>query len=287
MMDTENLNLSDAQRDRLYEMMEEKGKSFSDNQKEERVPDSQRDDRNPFEESKITTADQTPEEASAKTPAETEQTAEITFYVAECMEFPVLGEYHEDIGSLQEAMTLYEQIPAERMNGIKGIGFTLNDGSTYDGMSYELMSAGIVDRDLVEEIPYFKENPLLQNALAELEAVYRSPHHAEQTLESGEAGTVEAPAGSQRTQEVGYGNTEQINSEVGGGVATIFESHMGHADKAVTVSGRREDPAARSAGKRKESVLQALRERQAKIKGRETEKTAQKTQNRRKGEQEL
>lgn len=78
-------------------------------------------------------------------PLEQEQTeATITFYVAECMEFPVMGEYHENL-TLEEALHIYETIPAERMNGIKGVGFELHDGSDYDG-PYDLMRLGKVDR---------------------------------------------------------------------------------------------------------------------------------------------
>ena len=40
------------------------------------------------------------------------------------MEFPNLGEYHDNL-SLEEAIRIYQEIPAERMNGIKGIGFEL------------------------------------------------------------------------------------------------------------------------------------------------------------------
>ena len=40
-----------------------------------------------------------------------------TYYVAECMEFPNLGEYHDNL-SLEEAIRIYQEIPAERMNGI-------------------------------------------------------------------------------------------------------------------------------------------------------------------------
>lgn len=183
----------------------------------------------------------------------------ISFYVAECMEFPVLGEYHEGIGSLQEAIALYEQIPAERMNGIKGIGFTLTDGSMYDGMSYELMSAGIVDRDLVEEIPHFKESPLVQKALAELEETYRSPRDTEQAREPEETVPAEMPSEPQERPQTAR-NPEQ---------------------------GERHEVAVAAPGGRKESVLQALRERQAKIKAQEAEKPQQKSQSRKKGEQEL
>ncbi len=62
--------------------------------------------------------------------------------MAECMEYPVMGEYHENL-TLQEAYELYEKIPPEGINGVKGIGFHLEDGSIYDGL-FELMSGGTV-----------------------------------------------------------------------------------------------------------------------------------------------
>ena len=32
----------------------------------------------------------------------------------------------------KKPLRIYETIPAERMNGIKGVGFELHDGSDYD-----------------------------------------------------------------------------------------------------------------------------------------------------------
>lgn len=92
-----------------------------------------------------------------------EKEATISFYVAECMEFPVMGEYHDNL-SLQEALKIYENIPADRMHGIKGIGFMLHDGSIYDDMEYELMSADQIREDMLDLVPYYKENPLVQKA---------------------------------------------------------------------------------------------------------------------------
>ena len=43
-----------------------------------------------------------------------------------------MGEYHENL-TLEEALRIYESLPAERINGIKGVGFELHDGSDYDG----------------------------------------------------------------------------------------------------------------------------------------------------------
>lgn len=91
----------------------------------------------------------------------------ITFYVAECMEFPSLGESHENL-TLDEALKIYESIPAERMSAIKGIGFDLQDGSDYEG-KYGLMYYGRVERENVEMIQHYKENHAIQNALDKLE----------------------------------------------------------------------------------------------------------------------
>lgn len=91
--------------------------------------------------------------------------ATISFYVAECMEFTNLGEYHENL-TLSEAMKLYEQIPADRMNGIKGIGFELHDGSMYEGQ-YPLMEAGKIDEDLINMVEHYKNSPLVQQAIAD------------------------------------------------------------------------------------------------------------------------
>lgn len=90
--------------------------------------------------------------------------ATITFYVAECSEFPNMGEFHEGL-TLEEAFKLYDQIPSERMNGIKGIGFELHDGSIYDGQ-YPLMEAGCVDEELVNMVQHYKENYSTQRPIS-------------------------------------------------------------------------------------------------------------------------
>lgn len=92
-----------------------------------------------------------------------EKEATITFYVAECSEFPTLGEFHADL-TLKEAFRIYDQIPAERMNGIKGIGFELHDGSEYSGQ-YPLMEAGRVDEELINMVQHYKDSPLVQQAI--------------------------------------------------------------------------------------------------------------------------
>ena len=91
----------------------------------------------------------------------------ISFYTAECMEFPNLGELYENL-TLEEAIEKYESIPAERMNAVKGIGFELHDGSDYEG-KYDLMHLGQVDRGNVEMVQHYRENSSIMNALDQLE----------------------------------------------------------------------------------------------------------------------
>ena len=93
-------------------------------------------------------------------------TGDLTYYVAECMEFPNLGEYHDNL-SLEEAIRIYQEIPAERMNGIKGIGFELKDGSDYEG-PFPILTGQTIDLDTIQAIDYYRDNPLVQKAVKEL-----------------------------------------------------------------------------------------------------------------------
>ncbi len=172
-----------------------------------------------------------------------EKKPEISFYVAECLEFPSMGEYHDNIATLQDAMEIYRQIPADRLSGIKGIGFCLDDGSEYDG-NFELMSGGTVRKDIINEIPHYKESPLVQKAIADMEAILEKER------------IVELPA-------------ERIQSEP---KETETNEKTVPGEKVTQESGKRR------------SVLEALRERQAKLKEQEKK---QETQTQKKGEQEL
>ena len=95
-----------------------------------------------------------------------QQTGDLTYYVAECMEFPNLGEYHDNL-SLEEAIRIYQEIPAERMNGIKGIGFELKDGSDYEG-PFPILTGHTIDLDTIQAIDYYRDNPLVQKAVKDL-----------------------------------------------------------------------------------------------------------------------
>jgi predicted nucleotidyltransferase len=166
---------------------------------------------------------------------------QISFYVAECMEFTVMGEYHDNL-TLEEAVELYDKIPADRMHGGKGIGFCLEDGSIYDG-EFELMSGGKVLKDIINEIPHYKDSPLVQKAIADLEAILEA------------------------RDEKQIGQTAEL-------------------EKPEKTAPEPEKSTPEGTGK-KQSVLNALRERQAKLKAQEQNQPAEKTPGHKKGEQEL
>lgn len=117
------------------------------------------------------------------------ETASISFYVAECMEYPDLGEHHTGL-TLKDAFRIYDQIPAERMNGIKGIGFELHDGSIFDG-EFPLMEGGRIQKDSIELVQHFQESPLVKQAVRDCETILQ-----EREIERGETvpGRIADPA---------------------------------------------------------------------------------------------
>lgn len=98
----------------------------------------------------------------------------ISFYAAECAEFPVMGEVHYDL-TLPEALEAYEKIPSERMHGLKCVGFDLKDGSNYEGMQ-SLMIEGKIQKDFLNSIPGFRENSYVQNAISRVEKYLEERH---------------------------------------------------------------------------------------------------------------
>ena len=88
----------------------------------------------------------------------------LTFTVAECGEYHSLGKYYENIKTLEEAVSLYQQIPPERMNGVPSIGINLHVGGT-DNMEDEqadILSGDEIDIGFINLIPELCGNPEVQ-----------------------------------------------------------------------------------------------------------------------------
>ena len=194
-----------------------------------------------------------------KQPEQEQPEATISFYVAECMEFPVMGEYHNNL-TLEEAIKIYESIPAERMHGGKGIGFDLQDGDKDYSGEYELMCWDRVDRELIDMIPHYKESPLVQKAINDMEKYLNEKHG--------------------KVQEAGQ--TVEVKQEVP-------EAPVKKESVSVEPNWEQnKEPAKGGKGELKKSVLQSLKEFQARAKAQEQKETAtEKSKARKKGEVEL
>lgn len=98
-----------------------------------------------------------------------EDKSHISFYVAECSEFPVLGEFHQNL-TLEQAFDIFDQIPGSRMNGIKSIGFNLEDDSDYAGM-FDLYVGKTLQKEIINSIPGYRDNKLVQKAISDAEKI--------------------------------------------------------------------------------------------------------------------
>lgn len=101
-----------------------------------------------------------------------EDQIKISFYAAECSEFHNAGEFWDKL-TLKEAYERYKQIPSERMNAIKCIGFTLHDGSDYDGLGCDILCDGVITGDMIETVPYFNQHSLVQQAIKDIEEIIK------------------------------------------------------------------------------------------------------------------
>ena len=201
-----------------------------------------------------------------KQPEQEQPEATISFYIAECMEFPVMGEYHNNL-TLEEAIKIYESIPAERLHGIKGIGFDLQDGDEDYSGEYELMSADRIRRDLIDMIPHYKESPLVQKAITDMEKYLDEKHGRVKETEH----TTETAIGSgQKPSEVAADRKAEQEP------VSVNQSQPQKAE-----------PASRAKGEVKKSVLQSLKDFQARAKAQEQNKATEKSKTHKKGEVEL
>ena len=95
----------------------------------------------------------------------------ISFYVAECGEFHSMGEFHENL-TLQQAVDTYKSIPSDRMNGVKTIGFVINDDQLLAN-EYDLVVGNRLNmREMKDILPDLAEHPLVVKALMKSQSFY-------------------------------------------------------------------------------------------------------------------
>ena len=173
---------------------------------------------------------------------------EITYFAAENMMFPVMGEYHET-DSLAEAVKLFED---DQEGKLTGIGIAIGEGSI-----------PLVHREkgMTKMTDLVSDNPMVQQAFEAAKQHFQEgcemEYHPRDTQELD-------PVVEQRPVELA--------------------PPMPIADLKADI--KRDIPGSKT-GSKKESILNALRERQARVKEREKLTTEQKNHERKKGEHTL
>lgn len=109
-----------------------------------------------------------------KEPVIEPETVHITFTVAECGEFHTMGEFHEGIETIEEAMKLYNTIDPSRMHGIPSIGVNMHiDGTEeWEDEEADIVRENCIDMDFLNYTPELRDNPTVQDALKKLIAAY-------------------------------------------------------------------------------------------------------------------
>lgn len=109
------------------------------------------------------------QEKAAELAQEEKQTV-VTLTVAECGEFQNFGEYHEGIANVPEAISIFNQIPPERMNGIPSIGINIHTEGTesYEDIQIDIVSGRVADLEILDYVPDITDNPKAVEVIAEL-----------------------------------------------------------------------------------------------------------------------
>ena len=97
---------------------------------------------------------------------------EVTLTVSECGEFHNLGECYENIPTVDEAISIWKQIPSERMNGIPAIGINILERGAEPFEDYEIdvLSGKRIDLGVLDYVPDIKNNPQAMEVITELVA---------------------------------------------------------------------------------------------------------------------
>ena len=102
------------------------------------------------------------------------ETVHVTFTVAECGEFHNMGEYHEGIETIEEAIQIYQAIDPSRMNGIPSIGVNMHIEGTeeWEDEQADILSGKCIDVDFLNYTPELRDTPKVQDALKKLIAAF-------------------------------------------------------------------------------------------------------------------
>ena len=85
-----------------------------------------------------------------------------------------MGEYHEGIETIEEAMKLYNAIDPSRMHGIPSIGVNMHIEGTeeWEDEQADIVSGKRIDVDFLNYTPELRDTPKVQDAIKKLIAAY-------------------------------------------------------------------------------------------------------------------
>ncbi len=179
------------------------------------------------------------------------------------------------------------------MNGCKGVGFCLEDGSMYGG-NFELMICGEMQTDFINLIDCYRESPLVQKAITDMKAILSGqaekiisePDQKPEVKKASDLNTEAKKEPEPNTNAEAKRDTkpsQKPRTEKSGRQGKTMEREPLEPEKRVKMAPQT-DNGTMNRTSRKQSVLNALREHQDKMrKQNEPEQKA----TRRKGEQEL
>lgn len=105
----------------------------------------------------------------AENTAVKEEKKTVTLTVAECSEFHNMGEFHENITSVADAVAKFKEIPPERMHGIPAIGIRVADPKNpEDSVEMDVLIGKRIDLDMLRYVPDIAENWQAQQMIATL-----------------------------------------------------------------------------------------------------------------------
>lgn len=102
---------------------------------------------------------------------------EVTFTVAECGEFPTLGNCYEGIKTADEAVEIWQRVQSRNLNTVPGLGIRVHIPGQEDYMDgqTDLVSGKMIDVSILEYIPSMRKEPRVMEKVAEL--IHRLPDY--------------------------------------------------------------------------------------------------------------
>ena len=95
---------------------------------------------------------------------------EVTFTVAECGEFPTLGNCYEGIKTADEAVEIWQRVQSRNLNTVPGLGIHVHipGQENYMDGQIDLVSGKTIDVSILEYIPSMRKEPRVMEKVAEL-----------------------------------------------------------------------------------------------------------------------